>query len=356
MKRFKLFLAVVAAIAVAACVRVGSDAPFTVTVPLTADDNSMMAYLVDFDSGEKIDSTIVDNGMAVFRGSVSEPKMARVILGGANLGTFVLEPGEIDFDTAKKEATGTPLNARLNAISDSTAVIESAYQNLQRDSTFEARATELQNRYNAYMESIVKENSDNPIGLYYFLQLAYDIPDLKTLDGELAKYPAFASCKRVKDLKNSFEAKEATSAGHKFRDFSVAHHEKGDSTVKLSDYVGRGKWILVDFWASWCGPCIRETKVIKEVLEAYGPKGLEVVGVAVWDEPENSLAAVAEHQLPWPQILNTGTTATDLYGIMGIPCILLVDPEGNIVARDIRDESLRQAVARALDPAPADKN
>lgn len=348
----------VAGLMVAACGKTGDTGkPYTLTAQMPADADGLMAYLVDFDSGEKLDSAVVAAGVATFEGRIAEPVMASLTMGGARMGTFVLEPGSITLDTGKREATGTPLNERLNAVSDSLGLIEDEFRGLERDSLYEQRAEQLSARYNALQAKIVAENESNPIGLYYFLQSAYECQSLADFKAMLAKHKGFSESKRVKKLEESFAAKAETSPGKPYKDFAIKNHAATDSVVKLSDFIGRdGKWTLVDFWASWCGPCIRETKVIKEVLEAYGPKGLEVVGVAVWDEPENSLAAVAEHQLPWPQILNTGTTTTDLYGIMGIPCILLVDPEGNIVARDIRDESLRQAVARALDPAPADKN
>ena len=127
-------------------------------------------------------------------------------------------------------------------------------------------------------------------------------------------------------------------------DFTV--YDGAGNAVKLSDF--RGKPVVINFWASWCGPCIRETKVLKEIYEEYGPKGLDVLGVAVWDEPANTLKAIEQHQLPWPQIINAQTIPTDLYGIAGIPCIILFDPEGNIVSRDKQDDDLRADVAAAM--------
>ena len=104
--------------------------------------------------------------------------------------------------------------------------------------------------------------------------------------------------------------RSATAAGNKFVDFTV----EGDSVQKLSDYVGRGRYTLVDFWASWCGPCRREMPVIKELYDEFNSKGLDVVGVAVWDEPEDSKKAMEQLELPWPQILNAKSVPTDLYG------------------------------------------
>lgn len=125
---------------------------------------------------------------------------------------------------------------------------------------------------------------------------------------------------------------------------SILHLSEGGFDAAINS----GKPAMVDFWASWCGPCIRETKVLKEIYEEYGSKGLDVLGVAVWDEPANTLKAIEQHQLPWPQIINAQTIPTDLYGIAGIPCIILFDPEGNIVSRDKQDDDLRADVAAAM--------
>lgn len=70
--------------------------------------------------------------------------------------------------------------------------------------------------------------------------------------------------------------------------------------------------------------CIRQTVVLKDIYNKYKDKGLEVLGVAVWDEPDATLRAIEQHQLPWKSIIGAGTIPTDLYGITGIPCIILL--------------------------------
>lgn len=81
-----------------------------------------------------------------------------------------------------------------------------------------------------------------------------------------------------------------------------------------------------------------------------------MLGVAVWDEPQNTLKAIEQHQLPWEQIINAKTVPTDIYGISGIPCIILFDPEGNIISRDKQDEDLVKDVDAAMLKAAAIEN
>ena len=121
-----------------------------------------------------------------------------------------------------------------------------------------------------------------------------------------------------------------------------------NSTVKLSDYVGKGKYILVDFWASWCGPCREEMPYIKEVYEKYHGENFDIVGVAINDRPDDSKAAVEVLEIPWNQILNAQQVPADLYGIQYIPHVILFGPDGTILKRNLHKESIGEAVAEAL--------
>ena len=333
-----------AAVALTACAgAAASDGGYTLTLPLSPEDDDATVFIVNYDNGAKIDSVTVEDGRAVFKGSVDEPVMARLTMDGQRMGTFILENG--DLTMVPQKGISSPLNDKLTAIQQELSAIVQQYRALPDDSASMARGAELEKQYNDIVEKTIVENAGNPVGYYFFMNKAYEysLPELKDA---LEKYPAFKKYERVNKLVEAAENKARTQPGNKFVDFEIAN----DSTVqRLSDYVGKGKYVLVDFWASWCGPCIRETKVIKEILQEYGPKGLQVLGVAVWDEPQNTLDAIEKHQLPWPQILNAQTVPTDLYGISGIPCIILFGPDGTIISRDKQDAELKADVARVCE-------
>ena len=128
--------------------------------------------------------------------------------------------------------------------------------------------------------------------------------------------------------------------GDLFTDFSIPQPD--GSIAKLSDYAGKGKYLLVDFWASWCGPCKREIPNIKAAYDKYHGDKFDVLSVAVWDEPADTKKAAAELGISWNQIINAQKIPTDLYGIDGIPHIILFGPDGTIVKRGeaLRGEGL----------------
>lgn len=332
--------------AAVSCVAATSSPNYSVKVNFTPDEDGLMLYMVNFDDGAKLDSAIVDNGTAIFEGTNVNPLKVQLVLDGARVGQFILEPAQIYIDpnARKIESTGK-LWVDYDKIKAELSNIVKEFREVSGDDeAANAKRAELSALYNEVSEKALKANVDNVLGLDMFLNSAYEY-NLNELEAQLAKYPYFAKSVRIQKLRDSLIKKEETSVGKKFKDFTITNDGISQS---LSDYVGKGHYTLVDFWASWCGPCIRETKVLKELYQKYASQGLEILGVAVWDQPENTLKAIEQHELPWKQIINAQSIPTDIYGISGIPCIILFDPEGNIVSRDKQDENLVADVEKAM--------
>lgn len=317
---------------------------YTVTCPAGADIDNTMAYLVNWDSAEKIDSVVVADGLIKFQGHVDAPMIGRLMINGARGPVFFLEEGNITIGQ-DKSLSGTPLNDKFAAYQKQMGDIVKAFNQLNRnDSTDMVKAKELEAEYYAIPSKAYTENKDNVLGLYFYMQGAYEKP-LADLEADMAANPVLASSKQVQALMNTLRVQAETGEGKHYKDFSVEYDGK---TEKLSTYVKPGRYTIVDFWASWCGPCVRQLKVIKELYAKYKDKGLDVVGVAVWDKPEDTVEAIKRHELQWPCIINAQTIPTDLYGIQGIPCILLINPEGVIVSRDKQGDALVSDVDAAM--------
>lgn len=159
---------------------------------------------------------------------------------------------------------------------------------------------------------------------------------IHTLDSAVVK------TERIQLIQRQIRGRLYTREGMRFIDFSG---ETEGRQTHLSDYVGKGKYVLADFWASWCQPCIMEFPHLKDVYEKYAGESFTILGIAVSDKKADSQASIEKHQLPWPQMLDTDDIAMDTYGIGGIPHIILFGPDGTILYRDLRGERLRTVLA-----------
>ncbi len=147
---------------------------------------------------------------------------------------------------------------------------------------------------------------------------------------------------------NSLKGKIATAVGKPFVDFEGK--DAAGNPVKLSDYVGKGNYVVVDMWASWCGPCKREIPNLAELHNLYKDKGLTVLGIFVWDEEKNLEPTLKAENVTWAQIIDTEKKATEAYGVDGIPEIILIGPDGTILERDnaMRGTNMKNTVEKYL--------
>ena len=113
-----------------------------------------------------------------------------------------------------------------------------------------------------------------------------------------------------------------------------------ESTGCLDDFVGKGKYVLVDFWASWCGPCREETPFVVKAYNDYKDKGLIVLGVAVRDQQTNTQKAMANRGIYYPQWLDPSITLAGEFGVSAIPHLFLFGPDGKVVQQGMRGEGI----------------
>ena len=113
-------------------------------------------------------------------------------------------------------------------------------------------------------------------------------------------------------------------------------------------YIGKGQYVLVDFWASWCGPCMQESPNVVKVNDTYKDKGLVVLGVLVNDKLEDSKTAIRKLGMKYDQVIDPENVQVKKFGITGIPHLILFGPDGEVVARGMRGPGIEAAVIQAL--------
>ena len=326
-----------------------------------ADANGQWVYLYKPSGQGASDSVQIANGRFTLERAVAEDGLIvhLVIPRSYNL-SFIPEEGIIKADLAASGATGTPLNDehtqkskyRKGLIEEARAKLKSirADKNLDDKAKEEAQekvSDELYAKIKPLAEADLKEHPNDAIGLIA-LQNLLGMEDVNVAKAEALLQQAgdrLRAEESITKMVTRLRRVEATQAGAQFVDFKGV--DDANKAVRLSDYVGKGHYVLVDFWASWCGPCRREIGHLKKVRDAYTDKGLVILGTVVWDEMEDHLKAMKELEITWPQIFNK-TEATELYGIAGIPQIILFDPAGKIVARDLRGEEINKLLDKAL--------
>jgi thiol-disulfide isomerase/thioredoxin len=190
------------------------------------------------------------------------------------------------------------------------------------------------------VKQIIRENHDNQIPVRYIKEAMYDLSyaELKTALDPTAAYYGNSELDAPKKLLAGYEKR---LPGQKFHELTMKDFD--DKDVTLSQWAGRGNYVLVDFWASWCGPCRQEMPNLVENYEKYHAKGFEIVGVSFDQKKEAWTAAVQQLGMRWPQMSDLKgwkCAAADAYGIFSIPSSVLLDPQGNIVAMDLRGAAL----------------
>ncbi|PWD98588.1 TlpA disulfide reductase family protein [Marinilabilia rubra] len=316
-----------------------------------------------------VDTAEIVDGSFNFSGTVEHPELYLIYVNDNKMPiAFFLEQGEISISAnvenmQEAEVQGAALNAKFNEFNDSIPSNDRA-QNLQqefmaaRQSGDQEKMQQLAAEYQGIMQKqqdyyrdFVFDNTDNAVGAFLAMNMANSL-EVAKLEELVASFeesiPGHPYLQQIKDMlepKQKQEAAEtAIQVGKEAPGFTLTDMDGNE--ISLGDF--EGKYVLLDFWASWCKPCRNENPNMVKAYKQFGGENFEIVGVSLDKTSEPWLKAVEEDNITWTQVHDPDGDVANTYGVQSIPFTLLLDKEGVIVEMNLRGEALQTKLEEVL--------
>ncbi len=342
---------------------VSAQTPYEVSGKTDASANGKTAVLYNLLNREVIDSVKVANGTFSFKKTVNEPTfgVVRIMDTPCPMIPFFLDKAELSFEKGKAGLlAGSATNEALKEFNTVNKPFTKEMQDVYKKYNELASASQgkiskaQEDSIDNVMEAIQKKaapvilaqitkNVNNYAPVYMLLSSRLSDEDKAkalAVQGEFQKFPA------IVEMKAQMAAETKSSEGNPYIDFTM--NDLNGTPHKLSEYVGKGKYVLIDFWASWCGPCRREMPNVIALYKKYKDKGFDIVGISLDSNKNAWQNAISQMGMPWHHLSDLKgwkNSGAKLYGVNAIPSTRLVDPKGNIIGKDLRGEELAAKLA-----------
>ena len=312
-----------------------------------------------FEGDSLLDSAVVTNGKFRFEGPADIT--ARRTIGSAREGRpqkfgtlFFPEPGTITIVDApgapsgSTKVTGTPANDAGNAFWASAAALMDEYQH---ENTSEERRKEIEEEFNRLPGKAAEANRDNAFGIMALEGAMTTLSGQEALDLIARFSPQMQQAGEMAALRTMAGQRLKTDIGQPY--INIMQGDADGQIVTLTSVVDNpaNKYTLVDFWASWCAPCMAEVPYLKQAYDEFHGKGFEIYGVSLDNDNGKWLAAIRDNGMDWVHVSDLNgfdNLAAKDYAVQSIPANFLIDAQGKIVARNLRGEALHKKVEELL--------
>lgn len=338
------------------------------TVSGEAPADAKYVYMTNLENRQQTDSVAVKAGRFSFSGEAEGKFFARVFADrkkSATEGTDVVLDGNVTVDLAARKATGTEENERLSTWMARFAPIEAPLNELvkeyygyqgtgkQMPADFMVRLQAAKAKSDSlsvgFVKELVAENHQYKFPALFVRQMAYSMDKADFIALAENGNPAFMQTSYMDRVKASIAGWKRQLPDTPFTDLTLPDTEGKER--KLSEFVGKGKYVLIDFWASWCGPCRREMPNVKKLYETYKDRGFDIVGLSLDADKNAWLGAIKKMELPWHHLSDLkqwNSLAASTYGINAIPATLFIGPDGKVIASGLSAEEVGAKLAELL--------
>lgn len=328
--------------------------------------NGYMVYLADRDGRDwtLLDSALIENGKFEMSGTVDSLRIAYILLGQAGeieaAQAFVYENANIQVDLVSEsiKVKGSLQNDLLtqyfaNVENPEIRMTEIRNTLMENPEMSEEEKESLKSEYNDLIKQVEKTNLEfaksniNTLGGAFVFKTSYYNMSLEEKEEIIALMnDETKKDERIAKIVKSVEAEKNVAIGNKFIDIKLQGTDGND--ISLSDYVGKTDYLLIDFWASWCGPCIRSFPELTKTYEKYKDGRFEIFGVSLDNDGDAWKEAIEKYQLNWIHVSDLkrwDSAAAELYAVNFIPTTVLLDKEGIIIGRNLSKEELNEILA-----------
>ena len=341
-----------------------SEKSYHITGKITDDVNQV--YLEKRVDGEfvKVDSAAVLNGTFELTGHVDAADIYYVASGSRSKKMIFLENEEYHLggdSIALNDASieGGTVQSQYNSFEESQAklwdILMTKYKaigSLETEAEKVAANAEVDSLYEIHTNNqseFIENNANSPISVYLLSRIQYGM-DAEELGGKVAMLDStLSSMETYKWLVDRVEVLKKVAVGMKAPDFEQA--DADGNMIKFSDVYSANKYTLVDFWASWCGPCRQENPNVVEAFKKFNKKGFTVFGVSLDSNKERWLKAIEDDGLTWAHVSDLSgwkNAAAADYGVNSIPANFLVDQNGVILGTGLREAELHEKLGELL--------